>query len=235
MLRDSKRIVFIVSTDGGVLSRLFQHDLVRSATLLVLADRKCGAIDVANQFGVDNKIIQSKSGEEFSHSLQREFWGLDLTFISFYTRLLTKPFLSDHLGIVFNCHPSILPACKGLDGFGDTVKSNSLFMGCTLHEVDYGVGSGMSVIQACIPLNRATDRSVNRQKVFLAQYYSCLQFIRWIVSKKMYRNSSWHVLGARYDPDIFSPNLDSDFFDYFDIYNESLPHINGLNFPRDTP
>jgi phosphoribosylglycinamide formyltransferase-1 len=164
--------------------------------------------------------LPAQSGDQFSNLLSQKFFGRDIVFILFYTKLLTEPFLSAHSRRIFNCHPSILPSCKGLDGFGDTLSSNSLFMGCTLHEVDSGVDTGMSVIQAAIPLNRRLDMSQNRQKIFLAQYYSTLQFIRWTTSDRINSANNWQLEEARYEPGVFSPNLDSDFFDYFKIKNE---------------
>jgi phosphoribosylglycinamide formyltransferase-1 len=217
-----KKFIFIVSTGGGILSKLFEHEFVLSNTEMVVSDRECGGIEVAKKFGINNEVLLANNSEQFSKLLMQKFSNVDVEviFVSFYTKMLMDPFLSSFIGRVFNCHPSILPANKGLGGFRNTLASNALFMGCTLHEVDAGLDTGMSVIQAAIPIDRAIEPSVNHHKVFLAQYYSALQFIRWAVAQKLVRGDYWRVDGASYKGGMFSPNLDGDFFDFFKIKNQ---------------
>ena len=88
------------------------------------------------EHNVPVKILNASSGDEFSKLLDDYFSVMDVIYISFYTKLLSSKFLGGREGCVFNSHPSILPACKGLDDFGDTLRSNSLFIGCTLHELN---------------------------------------------------------------------------------------------------
>ncbi|MDA1381029.1 formyltransferase family protein [Plesiomonas shigelloides subsp. oncorhynchi] len=74
-----------------------------------------------------------------------------MLFISFYTRLLSDVFLKAHPHRVINFHPSILPACPGMDGFGDTLKSGALFIGSTVHFIDEGMDTGKPILQAAFP------------------------------------------------------------------------------------
>jgi phosphoribosylglycinamide formyltransferase-1 len=217
------KFVFLASTGGGLLSRLLSHEIVRQNTLAVIVDRACGAIEVAKKYQVQVDCLLEDSGSSFSKALDKHFSpNGDVIFISFYTRLLTADFLATRKGRVFNCHPSILPACKGLNGFDDTLKSNSMFIGCTLHEVDVGVDSGRSVIQAAMPLDRSISYEQNRSKVFLAQYYSTLQFLIW-VSKDRFaidEKGEWSISEMAYKHSTFSPNLDINFFKNTQIENE---------------
>jgi phosphoribosylglycinamide formyltransferase-1 len=215
------KIVFLVSKGGGVLSRILRHKIVRDSTELVAADRLCGAINVAQDQNVETKIYHVNTGADFSDAVARQFSGRgDVIFISFYTKKLTKNFIQMHGGRIFNCHPSILPACKGLHGFDETLKSNSMFIGCTLHVVDEDIDSGKGMIQAAIPLDRSLPYETNRHKVFLAQYYSTLQFIFWILRGDLFFTDSgeWIYRNIYFKNSIFSPNLDPYFFD---VINES--------------
>ena len=216
------KIVFLVSTGGSILGSLLEHSIVRENTLCVVSDRNCGAIQKARDKKIPVKILSSSTGAEFSKKLHNSFDVNEIIYLSFYTRLLTSNFLNDREGYVFNCHPSILPACKGLDGFGDTLNSNSLFIGCTLHEVDSEIDNGRSVIQCALPLDRCLDETMNRDKVFLMQYYSTLQFIKWVVEGKFNAGKNWKITGATYKESAFSPNLDSDFREFFGLQYECL-------------
>ena len=214
------KLIFITSTNGGVLRKLLEHKIVRDCTSYIVSDRECGALNVAKEKKIAFEKLESSDGLSFSVKLNDRFNENDFIFISFYTKLFTKEFLDSRKGKIFNCHPSILPACKGLNGFEDTLSSNSLFIGCTLHEVNSSMDDGRSVIQCAYPLDRQADIVENRHKVFLMQYYSTLQFIKWINEKKFKNHKNWYIENPVYRESAFSPNLDEDFFTYFKIPNE---------------
>lgn len=211
----SCKLVFIGSTGGAVLSRLAGHAFVREMTLEVVADRPCGFVDVARSRGMTGTVIESADGLAFSDALDRRYADTrDIVFLSFYTRLFRGAFLAGNTGRIFNCHPSILPAFKGMHGFEDTLASSSTFMGCTLHSVDGEIDGGTTVIQAALPIDRQLPVAENRHKIFLAQYYSTMQFLRWLADGRLMldANAGPRVAGACFAPSMFSPNLDPDLF-----------------------
>ena len=214
------KIVFIASTGGAVLNKLLEHNSVRQKTLCVISDRDCDAIEKAKKHNVPVKILNASSGAKFSKLLDEYFNYTDVIYISFYTKLLSSKFLCGREGYVFNCHPSILPACKGMNGFGDTLRSNSLFIGCTLHEVNEELDDGRSVIQCALPLDRSLKEEKNRHKVFLMQYYSTLQFLKWTCDGNFKAGKEWKILSPKYKESVFSPNLDKDFEEFYGIQVE---------------
>lgn len=208
-------IVLIGSTGGGVLNKLLAHPFVSESVREVVSDRACGFLSVAEKFGIASVLLAAETGHEFSLKLSERYRSeQNVIFISFYTRLFSAAILQQHPGRFFNCHPSILPAFKGMNGFGETLSSSALFMGCTLHQVDSGIDSGKCIIQAAIPVDRTLPEQQNRHKIFLAQYYSTLQFIKWIAEERitLAEDELMRVRGLAYSPAIFSPNLDADFF-----------------------
>jgi len=217
---ENMKIVFIISTGGAVLNKLLEHNNVRQKTLCVVSDRDCDGIEKAKLHNVPVEILNASSGDEFSKLLDEYFNFTDIIYISFYTKLLYSKFLNGRQGYVFNCHPSILPACKGLDGFGDTLRSNSLFIGCTLHEINEELDGGRSVIQCALPLDRSLKKEKNRHKVFLMQYYSTLQFLKWTFDGNFRAGKNWKILSPKYKEGIFSPNLDMDFEEFYGIQIE---------------
>lgn len=217
------QLVFIGSTGGGVLSRLLPHAFVRELTLAVVSDRPCGFLTVAERNGVQTRLFQAETGLQFSDALRKNFGHReDLIFISFYTKLFRGNFLENGGGRIFNCHPSLLPSHKGMQGFEDTMDSSSLFMGCTLHQVDEGMDSGRSVLQVALPIDRGLPLATNRHRVFLAQYYSTLQFIKWIHEGRfsIAEDGLFSTDALTFQPSPFSPNLDSDFFNFIGEGNE---------------
>lgn len=219
------RVVFLGSTGGAVLSRLVSHEFVRELTHEVVADRPCGFLQIAEQSGMATAMLPANNGHEFSMALHRRYDGMsNLIFLSFYTRLLTNPLLDGHKGRLFNCHPSVLPSFKGMHGFDDTYASSSLFMGCTLHQIDAGIDTGPCVLQAALPIDRRLPKAQLRHGVFLAQYYSALQFLLWLKQGRLVIDATGHasVRDLQFRTSPFSPNLDADFFAQCGIPNELI-------------
>lgn len=217
------QIVIIGSTGGGVLSRVGVPAFVRNITLEVVTDRPCGLLQVAEHLGLAAVTIPSRNGAEFSDALLQRYGARDdILFLSFYTRLLSGELLTQYLGRIFNCHPSILPSFKGMHGFEDTLASSSQFMGCSLHQIDAGMDSGPIVIQAALPLDRRLSLVENRHKIFMAQVCTTLQFCRWVSDGRLRvtPDGVCHVKGLQYRVSAISPNLDPDFFVYTGLENE---------------
>lgn len=205
-----KKIVFICSTSGSVISRVLPY--LRKAKFsyvdfIIISDRDCGVIQVAKENGIKYKIFESSSGREFSNMITEFFQNqkIDL-FISFYTRLLAEPFISFYEGKIVNFHPSLLPACPGLDGFGDTIKSGSKFIGSTVHLVEHSADTGLPIIQAVFPYNPAKSIVSNRHVIFIQQCKMLIQLIEWVCEDRLVDSN---VKDVNYNPEEFAPNLDS--------------------------
>lgn len=217
------RVVVIGSTGGGVFARTCNHEFVREAIHEVVADRECGLLSVARNYGLSQTLLPASDGATFSDVLLERYGHQeDLLFLSFYTRLFGRHLVNATSGRIFNCHPSLLPSFKGLNGFEDTMASSALFMGCTLHQVDAGMDTGRCLIQASYPIDRNLPLEINRHKIFLMQYYSTLQFFKWIYEGRMKinRNGVPEIDNLRYRSSVFSPNLDNDFFRIASIDND---------------
>ncbi|WP_201527694.1 phosphoribosylglycinamide formyltransferase [Psychrobacter frigidicola] len=209
-----KKIVIIASTGGSVLSKVLHLPSIQNSIFMVVSDRQCTALDVAQKFGVDTKILSAKSGKEFSIKLVDFFKDKDVSyFLSFYTRIFTEELLNTYEDKVLNFHPSILPACPGTDGFGDTVRSGAKFIGSTLHFVDLGIDTGMPLIQSSFPYQPSLTLKQNRHRVFIQQCKIFIQFIEW---DNQNRIKDCSVLESKYELSEFVPNLDSNLAIEFD-------------------
>jgi len=221
------KLVFIGSAGGAVLNKLLDHHLVREMTHEVVSDRQCGFLSVAAAHSVPGHLAKSQGIEDgFSGFLKTRYENnQNILFISFYTKLFKGVFVKKNIGRIFNCHPSILPAFKGLNGFEDTLESRARFMGCTLHLVTEEMDAGLPVIQAALPVNATLPYEDNRHMIFLAQYFTTMQFIRWIDkgSFKPGDENNFELIDSRFLPSIFSPNLDDDFYEFL---GEKNPFIN---------
>lgn len=204
------KIVFICSTNASVVKRALKTSLLNSYSVEFVSDRECGAIDFAKENNYDYTVLASTTGSDFSEKLAKKYSAnQDVLFVSFYTRLLTAPFLTKCEGKLINFHPSILPACPGMDGFGDTIKCGAKFIGSTVHYIDHGVDTGLPLLQAAFPRSPALDIASLRHRVFLQQSISLIQVVKWFNDKRVKDSDNGSLIeGADYQISEFSPNLD---------------------------
>jgi len=205
-------IAIITSTSGSVMNELLGIDYFKERVNYVVSDRSCKAIDVGKRNKLDSRIFESANGTEFSEHLLEFFKDkhVDL-FVSFYTRLLDGRFLERYSDKIINLHPSILPACPGMDGFGDTINSKAKFIGSTIHFIDSGADTGVPIIQAACPCDDKLPLDVLRHKIFVQQCRSLLQVIKWFEERRIkYIDGRVNISGASYNIGEFSPNLDFD-------------------------
>lgn len=211
------KIVFICSTNGSVIQKYLQ-DFKLDTNVEIFSDRHCGLIDYAIKSAVPYTVYECSSGLDLSNKLLNTFKGeKDILFISFYTRLLGGEFLKEHSGRLINFHPSILPACPGQDGFGDTIRSGARFVGSTVHLIDDGVDTGKPLLQAVFPRDPSMRVSKLRHRVYLQQVVSLAQIVFWYRERRVkYDQNILKIEGALYDISEFSPNLDVVFQKYID-------------------
>ena len=148
------KVAIISSTGGSVMNAVLQMPYMRERIKTVISDRECVAIDMAQKHSITvNKFI-TQDAKAFSDLLSEFFFcnPHDLI-VSFYTKLFHGNLIDQLNGKFINFHPSILPACPGIDGFGDTIKSGSRFIGATVHLIDKGTDTGFPILQFAVPYN----------------------------------------------------------------------------------
>lgn len=231
------RIAIIASTMGGVISTLLPLSYFRQRVACLVTDRECGALDAARQFGIPSSVIATKDSLAFSDALAARFENEDIDlFISFYKRLFRGHFLEQARGRLINLHPSILPACPGRDGFGDTVRAGSRFIGATVHYVDQNLDTGCPIIQSARPYNPYESIDQNRHHVFVQQCKMLLQVMDWCERDRLFldEHGRCHVRNAIYQIGEFAPALE-----HYDAVSLDIPlassRSNFLSGPEVSP
>jgi phosphoribosylglycinamide formyltransferase-1 len=196
----------VASTSGSVMSKALNLDDIKKSIYMVISDRECGAIDLARQFGIKTAILTSNTGKQFSDKLLDYFKDDEIDiFISFYSRIFSANFLREYNNKVYNFHPSLLPACKGKDGFGQTLRSGTKYMGSTLHLVDEGIDTGEPVVQSISIIDPNISTIENRHIIFVQQCKIFIQFILWVNEGRVLAGT---IKDASYSFDNFAPNLE---------------------------
>jgi len=206
------RFAMVVSTSGSVMNEVLKNDFFRSRVHHIVVDRFGSAQEKARSHGIPTTIISNEDVDRFCAQLLRLFDEMSIDYVfSFYTNFFSADFREAYRDRILNFHPSLLPAFKGMDGFGDTVRYPARFAGNTVELIAEVMDEGKIVMQTSCPVDPGLRTELIRHQVFVQQCKALLQVARWLQESRIevvdHRVS---VIGATYGCASFSPALDND-------------------------
>ena len=210
------KIVMVGSEGGSLMNRFLEKQIFNKHIIKAVVKKECGFLEVAKKWNIPTAI----TGNVFLSRFLIENYGEkdNIFIINFSTSIFSNDFTERFLGRAFNCHPTLLPAFKGLTAIEDNFSSNSLFMGCSIHQIERKIDGGKCIIQAAIPMSFEDTFAVKRHKVFEKQLVTLLQLIRWILNGRLeIEKGVSRVSEASYETSCYAPNLDQDFFSFINF------------------
>ena len=157
------RIGVLASGTGTNLEAILE---ARLPVVVVVADRPCRALQVADDAGVASVLVERTS---FGSSFDRlaythevidalEAADVDLVAMAGFMTILDKPFIDRWPGRVLNTHPALLPAFPGAHGVRDALEAGVKVTGCTVHIATAELDAGPIVAQT--PVDVLPDDTV---------------------------------------------------------------------------
>jgi phosphoribosylglycinamide formyltransferase-1 len=167
------RLGVIMSSGGSALASAAEclQDAGHKIDWIVITDRECAAESWAQRKGYPMHRIQYKTPEFFSEHADTILSSEGCSAVLlFYSRRISSPLIERKS--VWNIHPALLPAFRGLHGIRDALSSGVKIIGATLHRVDEGLDTGPIAAQVAAPLPpNASLEAVNHisylQKIWL--------------------------------------------------------------------
>src|SRR3954463_14700444 len=151
------RVGVLVSGSGTILEAMLERGL---PVVVVVADRPCGALDIARDAHVAVELVERREfGASFDRvaythdvvdALQRH--DVDLVAIAGFGTILSKPFVDAYGGRAVNTHPALLPSFKGWHAVPDALEFGVKVTGPTVHLVTEDVDSGRILAQEAVPV-----------------------------------------------------------------------------------
>ena len=151
------RIGVLASGRGTILEAIFAADL---PVALVLVDRPCRAIEVAEIAGVEALLIERQGyGPEFDRTaytvevveaLQRH--DIDLVVMAGFGTILAEPIHAAYPARILNTHPALLPSFKGWHAVEQAMAYGVKVTGCTVHIATPEVDEGPILAQEAVPV-----------------------------------------------------------------------------------
>lgn len=160
--------------------------------------------DSTTSIDFQERFFRSRILAETALLMKISAFEFDLLVLAGFMRTLT-PYFIDRINPspcdprIMNIHPAILPAFRGVDGYGDTFRYGCKVGGCTVHFVDYGEDSGPIIGQRAFDiLPEDTLEDVRRKGLQLewALYPECIRLFaqgRLRVVRKSYPADEWKM------------------------------------------
>ena len=204
------RFGMVVSTAGSVMNEVLKDPFVRTRVPLVVVERPGPAFDKARAHGVPATIVDVDGVEAFCGRVLTLFGEHAIDYVlSFYTEFYSEEFRRAFKDRILNFHPSLLPAFKGPDGFGDTVNYPARFAGNTVELIADVMDEGKIVMQTACPVDTNVPIDQTRHRVFVQQCKALLQTARWLQDRRIIIDGNRVAVdGARFDDGPFSPAID---------------------------
>ena len=157
------RIAVLASGSGTILQAMLDADL---PIVLVVVDRPCAAIDVAEAAGVPAAIVERT---DFSKRFDRVAYthdvvdalrehDVDLIAMAGFGTILEKPVHDAFPDRIVNTHPALLPAFKGWHAVEEALAAGVKVTGCTVHLARLEVDDGPILAQEAVPGARRRHR-----------------------------------------------------------------------------
>jgi phosphoribosylglycinamide formyltransferase-1 len=125
---------------------------------VVVVDRPCRAIDVADRAGIPAELVERESfGPGFDRlaythrvvdALKRH--EIDLVAMAGFGTILEHPIHHAYPGRIVNTHPALLPAFRGWHAVEDALAAGVKVTGCTVHLATLEVDDGPILAQEAV-------------------------------------------------------------------------------------
>ena len=147
----------LASGTGTILRAILDREL---PVAVVIADRPCGALDIAREAGVSTEFVERT---DFTKAFDRAEYtervvtalrahDVDLVAIAGFGTILSPSFVEAFRARAVNTHPALLPAFKGWHAVRDALEAGVDETGCTVHLVTEDVDAGPILAQEAVPV-----------------------------------------------------------------------------------
>lgn len=164
------RVGVLASGSGTILRAILDHGL---PVVVVVADRECGALDVAAGMGAKAELVERTSfGPAFDRqaytarvvaALERH--DVELVAMAGFGTVLTAEIHERFPGRVVNTHPALLPSFKGWHAVEDALAYGVKVTGCTVHLATLAVDEGPILAQEAVPVLPDDDAATLHERI----------------------------------------------------------------------
>ena len=171
------RIAVLISGGGSNLKSLIEsQDNDYYKIDIVIADRQCGGLNIAENTGIeailiDRKIYKDKLFQEIDNKLS----NIDLIVLAGFLSIVDSSFISKWSNKIINIHPSLLPKYGGKGMYGihvheAVIEHKEKESGCTVHYVTDTIDGGDIIMQARVAVKEDDTPEILQKRVLVEEH-----------------------------------------------------------------
>ena len=149
------RVAVLVSGTGSILEAMLAEHV---PVVLVLADRPCRAVEIADGVGIESVVVDRRSFGGYGTAFDRlgftrrvtavlEDHAIDLVAMAGFGTVLDAPVHDAFPDRILNTHPALLPAFPGWHAVPEALAAGVDVTGCTVHLATVEVDAGRVLAQ----------------------------------------------------------------------------------------
>jgi phosphoribosylglycinamide formyltransferase-1 len=164
------RLGVLASGTGSVLAAILEAGL---PVELVVVDRPCRAVTLAEEAGVVVEVVERESfGPGFDRmsythqiidSMKRH--QIDVIAMAGFGTILAAPIFQAYPGLILNTHPALLPAFKGWHAVRDALDAGVKVTGTTVHVATEEVDAGPILAQEAVPVEPGDTEAALHERI----------------------------------------------------------------------
>jgi len=152
----TKKLAVLASGKGSLFEAIVEDGLPIE---LMVADRKCRALDIAKAANIPHVLKSRTFGKEFDRkkytsemlTLLREH-NIDLVAMAGFMTVFSPLMFEEgaYQSKILNTHPSLLPAFTGAHAVQDAIEYGVKVSGCTIHWATKDLDAGPILLQCAV-------------------------------------------------------------------------------------
>ena len=163
----------MVSGSGTILEAILDAGL---RVALVVADRPCRGLSVAESAGVEAVLVDRRDFGGFAAGFDREAYSralvetiarhdIDLVAMAGFGTVTTRTFPAAYSGRVLNTHPSLLPDFKGWHAVAQALAAGVAESGCTVHLATEELDEGPILAQSRVAVEAGDTEETLHERI----------------------------------------------------------------------
>ena len=189
-----KSIVILISGRGSNMESLINAvaaGILPVSIAAVISNRPdAPGLKIAAERGIETRVVDHKrfaDRETFDSALAEAIDAFvpNLVVLAGFMRILSDRFVQRYEGRVFNIHPSLLPAFKGLHTHRRVLEDGVRVHGCTVHFVTPELDHGPVIIQAVVPVLDDDDEATLAARVLEQEHQIYPIAVRWFAEERL--------------------------------------------------
>jgi phosphoribosylglycinamide formyltransferase-1 len=210
------KLVMLISGRGSnmtALIRACQTGAIAARPTLVISDRaEAAGLASARELGVPAIGLPPAVDGSFHETALADAVAAaqpDVIALAGFMRILSAPFVARYLGRMFNIHPSLLPAYRGLHTHRRVLAAGEREHGASVHFVTAELDGGPVVLQSRVAVQAGESAALLAARVLASEHVIYPKALAWFAQRRL----TWHDDAAWLDGAPLRQPLIEDFRD----------------------